>query len=296
MRVLRTRDELRAALADAPRPLGLVPTMGWLHAGHRSLMQRARAESATTIATIFVNPRQFNEAADYQQYPRDEARDLAICEEERLDLVFAPGVEEIYPPGFDTTVTRRRRRAAARGGGAAGPLRRRRDRRRDPVRPRRRRSGVLRPEGRPAGHGHPPDGARPRDPDRGRSPVRRSASRTAWRSRHGTSTSRPPSAPPRRSCAGRSSPDASAGRPASGRRARSATRCRRRSPRSRWPARVRLGRRRADARGAGDGGRAGAPVARRPLRRDRLIDNEPIGEPDSRLRRQSNASTVRPHK
>ena len=100
-RVLATRAELRAARAAAPRPIGLVPTMGWLHAGHRSLMQRARTENATTIATIFVNPRQFNEAADYQQYPRNEARDLEICGEEGLDLVFAPPVEEVYPDGFD---------------------------------------------------------------------------------------------------------------------------------------------------------------------------------------------------
>jgi pantoate--beta-alanine ligase len=104
-RVVRTRDELRDALGGVPRPLGLVPTMGWLHDGHRSLMARARADNATTIASIFVNPRQFNEAADYQRYPRNEARDLAICEEEGLDFVFAPGVEEIYPPGFDTTVS-----------------------------------------------------------------------------------------------------------------------------------------------------------------------------------------------
>jgi pantoate--beta-alanine ligase len=103
--VLRTRAELREALAGVPRPLGLVPTMGWLHAGHRSLMQRARAADNTTIATIFVNPRQFNEAADYQRYPRNEARDLAICEEEGVDIVFAPGVEEVYPPGFDTVVS-----------------------------------------------------------------------------------------------------------------------------------------------------------------------------------------------
>ena len=104
-RVVRTRSELREALAACPRPLGLVPTMGWLHDGHRSLMQRARADNATTIATIFVNPRQFNEAADFQQYPRNEARDLAICEDEGLDLVFAPPVDEVYPAGFDTLVT-----------------------------------------------------------------------------------------------------------------------------------------------------------------------------------------------
>ena len=105
MRVLRTRVELREALGGVDRPLGLVPTMGWLHDGHRSLMARARADNATTIASIFVNPRQFNEAADYQRYPRNETRDLTICEEEGLDFVFAPGVEEIYPPGFDTTVS-----------------------------------------------------------------------------------------------------------------------------------------------------------------------------------------------
>ena len=105
MRIVRTRDELREALDDAPRPFGLVPTMGWLHDGHRSLMRRARAESATTIATIFVNPRQFNEAADFQRYPRNETRDLAICAEEGIDLVFAPSVEEVYPPGFDSTVS-----------------------------------------------------------------------------------------------------------------------------------------------------------------------------------------------
>ena len=105
MKVLRTRAELRDAIAAVPRPLGLVPTMGWLHDGHRSLMQRARADDATTIVTIFVNPRQFNEAADYQRYPRNETRDLAVVEEEGIDLVFAPPVEEIYLPGFDTSVS-----------------------------------------------------------------------------------------------------------------------------------------------------------------------------------------------
>jgi pantoate--beta-alanine ligase len=103
-RVVRTRAELRAALAAAPRPIGLVPTMGWLHDGHRALMERARTEDATTVVSIFVNPRQFNEAADYQRYPRDEARDLAICKAEGVDIVWAPPVEEVYPPGFDTVV------------------------------------------------------------------------------------------------------------------------------------------------------------------------------------------------
>jgi pantoate--beta-alanine ligase len=104
-RVLRTRAELREALADVARPVGLVPTMGWLHEGHRALMRRARADNATSVVTIFVNPRQFNEAADYTRYPRNEARDLEIAEAEGVDLVFGPGVDEVYPPGFDTTVT-----------------------------------------------------------------------------------------------------------------------------------------------------------------------------------------------
>jgi pantoate--beta-alanine ligase len=79
--------------------------MGWLHDGHRSLMRRARSENRTTVVTIFVNPRQFTEVADYTRYPRNEARDLAICEEESVDLVFAPPIEEVYPPGFDTVVS-----------------------------------------------------------------------------------------------------------------------------------------------------------------------------------------------
>jgi pantoate--beta-alanine ligase len=78
--------------------------MGWLHAGHRSLIARARAENATTVVSIFVNPRQFGDPADLARYPRNEARDVAICAEEGATLVFAPSVEEVYPPGFDTSV------------------------------------------------------------------------------------------------------------------------------------------------------------------------------------------------
>jgi pantoate--beta-alanine ligase len=104
LRIVRTRAELREALADAPRPVGLVPTMGWLHDGHRALIQQARAENATTVVSIFVNPRQFGDPADLEKYPRSEARDVALCTEEGVDLIFAPSVDEVYPPGFDTTV------------------------------------------------------------------------------------------------------------------------------------------------------------------------------------------------
>jgi pantoate--beta-alanine ligase len=79
--------------------------MGWLHEGHRSLIARARAENATVVVSIFVNPRQFGDPTDLERYPRNEARDVAICTEEGAHLVFAPGIEEIYPAGFDTMVS-----------------------------------------------------------------------------------------------------------------------------------------------------------------------------------------------
>ena len=78
--------------------------MGWLHAGHRTLIARARAENATTVVSIFVNPLQFSDPADLERYPRNEARDVAICAEEGADLVFAPSVDEVYSPGHDTSV------------------------------------------------------------------------------------------------------------------------------------------------------------------------------------------------
>jgi pantoate--beta-alanine ligase len=104
MKVIRTIAELRAELADAPRPLGLVPTMGFFHDGHLSLMRAARAASETVVVSLFVNPTQFGPNEDLDAYPRDEQRDLELAEAEGVDVVFAPPVEEIYPDGFDATV------------------------------------------------------------------------------------------------------------------------------------------------------------------------------------------------
>ena len=104
IRIVRTRAELRQALSTVPRPVGLVPTMGWLHAGHRALIERARAENATAIVSLFVNPKQFGDPADLEKYPRNEARDIELCRQAGADIVWAPSVEDVYPPGFDTTV------------------------------------------------------------------------------------------------------------------------------------------------------------------------------------------------
>jgi len=103
--VVHSRAQIRGALAALPRPVGLVPTMGWLHAGHRSLIARARDECRTVVVSIFVNPRQFDDPADLARYPRGEARDLAFCAEAGVDLAWVPGIDDVYPSGFDTSVT-----------------------------------------------------------------------------------------------------------------------------------------------------------------------------------------------
>ena len=104
MRTVRSVAELREALAEAPRPLGLVPTMGAFHEGHLALMRRARQECATVVVSLFVNPAQFGPNEDFDAYPRDERRDAELAEAEGVDLLFGPPREEVYPPGFDTTV------------------------------------------------------------------------------------------------------------------------------------------------------------------------------------------------
>jgi pantoate--beta-alanine ligase len=108
MRTVRTVAELREALAPQRRSghtIGLVPTMGALHDGHLALLRRAREQCDVVVMSLFVNPAQFGPSEDLQAYPRDEARDAALAAEEGVDVLFAPAVEEVYPPGFDTTVS-----------------------------------------------------------------------------------------------------------------------------------------------------------------------------------------------
>jgi pantoate--beta-alanine ligase len=108
MRTVRSVGELRKALAPerlAGRSIGVVPTMGSLHKGHLSLVRRARGACDVVVVTLFVNPTQFGAGEDLGSYPRDETRDRALAEAEGADLLFAPPVAEVYPEGFDTTVT-----------------------------------------------------------------------------------------------------------------------------------------------------------------------------------------------
>ena len=106
MRIIATTAELRAAIRGSAAPsVGFVPTMGYLHSGHTTLFDRARAENDLVVASIFVNPTQFGPTEDFEVYPRDPEGDAEKCRAHGVDLLFMPTVAEVYPSGHATTVT-----------------------------------------------------------------------------------------------------------------------------------------------------------------------------------------------
>jgi len=105
MQVATTVEGMRRLRSQAVgRTVGFVPTMGYLHEGHLSLVRRARAENDVVVASIFVNPTQFGPTEDFEKYPRDPQRDLALLQQERTDIVFMPSAVEMYPEGFATHI------------------------------------------------------------------------------------------------------------------------------------------------------------------------------------------------
>jgi pantoate--beta-alanine ligase len=104
LRVIKNINDWKDAAFSWPRPYGLVPTMGCLHDGHLTLIKKGRLDNATLIASVFVNPTQFGSTEDFKIYPQDIEADLCKLDDQGVDIVFMPCVQEMYPAGFDTYV------------------------------------------------------------------------------------------------------------------------------------------------------------------------------------------------
>ncbi len=104
VKVTKTIADMKRLRLRLAEPVGFVPTMGYLHEGHLSLVRKARAENPSVVVSIFVNPTQFGPREDFNHYPRNPERDLALLEKEKTDIVFMPPVDEMYPERFDSWV------------------------------------------------------------------------------------------------------------------------------------------------------------------------------------------------
>ena len=104
MKIINTVREMQDFRKNLPEPVGFVPTMGYLHAGHISLVRKAKKDDASVVVSIFVNPTQFGPNEDYEKYPRDMEGDIELLEEEGVDVLFAPEADEMYPSDFNSRV------------------------------------------------------------------------------------------------------------------------------------------------------------------------------------------------
>jgi pantoate--beta-alanine ligase len=104
MKIVETLEDLRLVRSDLQQPVGLVPSMGYLHEGHLSLVRQAHQECASVVVSVYVNPAQFGPNDDLRKYPRDLKRDLELLRNESIDMVWAPTDEIMYPYGYQTWV------------------------------------------------------------------------------------------------------------------------------------------------------------------------------------------------